>query len=329
MNKKRRDYKNCEILYVAQSDEEVFQTLAIEMERKNDPFFQFNKQVLLPKYGNGCVLSFCFDDVILSICRFKLTKDLIIHYNNDDDYTQLTFVVDGEKIISSTKFKNDILLESQDSYIANTNNFKGTVRISGLKPFKEIRIKLPSTFLNKHGITNELNFKKIVETDRTQPITNDLFSILINLESSRLNGISKKIFMEAKVLELLAIQMGNIDTICFNKYRTCMGSIKKVYAVERFIKENLSENYSVKNLSNEVGLNEKVLKIEFKRIFGVTMSEYAKKVKMEKSEVLLINTQLTIYEISDAIGYKNATHFSAAFKKYFGETPMQFRNKLK
>ncbi|MBI9040589.1 helix-turn-helix transcriptional regulator [Lutibacter sp.] len=328
MNKKRRDYKNCEILHVDQSDDEVFQTLAIEMERKNNSFFQFKKQVVQPKYGNGCISSFIFDEVRLIICRFKLTKDLVIHYNNDDDFIQLTYVVEGEKIISSSNFKNDILLESQDSYIANTHNFKGTIRICGAKTYKEIRIKLPSTFLLKHGITNQLNFKKIVETNRAQPISNDLFNILLNFESSRLNGISKKIFMEAKVLELLAIQMENYNIMSFNKYRICMGSIKKVYAVERLIKENLAKNYLVKNLSNEVGLNENVLKIEFKRIYGATMSEYSKKLKMEKAEVLLLNTQLSVYEISDAIGYKNATHFSAAFKKYFGETPMQFRNKL-
>jgi AraC-like DNA-binding protein len=47
---------------------------------------------------------------------------------------------------------------------------------------------------------------------------------------------------------------------------------------------------------------------------------------MELARQLLTRTDQLIYEVSEAVGYKNATHFSAAFKRHSGKTPKQFRN---
>ena len=49
---------------------------------------------------------------------------------------------------------------------------------------------------------------------------------------------------------------------------------------------------------------------------------------MKKAKELLKMTQLPIYEIAEEVGYKNATHFSAAFKRSYKESPKEYRNKL-
>lgn len=41
-----------------------------------------------------------------------------------------------------------------------------------------------------------------------------------------------------------------------------------------------------------------------------------------------MNTDLPIYEIAEQIGYKNATHFSAAFKRQEGTTPKKFKTNI-
>jgi len=49
---------------------------------------------------------------------------------------------------------------------------------------------------------------------------------------------------------------------------------------------------------------------------------------LSKAKNLLKNLQLPIYQIAEDVGYKNATHFSAAFKKQFGHTPKYFRSAI-
>jgi len=46
---------------------------------------------------------------------------------------------------------------------------------------------------------------------------------------------------------------------------------------------------------------------------------------MEYAKSLLVENDLSIAEIADKTGYKHATHFTTAFKKYFGFLP----NKIK
>ncbi|SNR77726.1 helix-turn-helix transcriptional regulator [Lutibacter flavus] len=329
MDKKRRDFVNCEVIDLSGAEIGINQVIAVQTNCDNDGKIVYSKHHVLPKYGCGCITNFQFDDLLISISRYKLVKDLIIKYDCDDDFTQLSFLLEGEKIISIRGVEEDIPIESHESYIANINKFKGYVRVSGVKAFKEIKIKLSKLFLLNHGFSNDFIFKKFSDKDLILPITNELFTVLTNLEDINLKGISRKIFMEAKVLELLAIQMENYKVKKPSDKIACTGKIiRKLYAVHHILKNNLDKNYSIKQLSQEVALNENLLKKEYKRVFGFSMNEFCKQEKMNKAKELLRSSQLPIYQIAEDTGYKNATHFSAAFKKYFGETPKQYREIL-
>ena len=50
--------------------------------------------------------------------------------------------------------------------------------------------------------------------------------------------------------------------------------------------------------------------------------------RMEKAKELLKNPRLKIYEISTAVGYENSRYFSSIFKKYTGQTPIDYRSSL-
>lgn len=74
------------------------------------------------------------------------------------------------------------------------------------------------------------------------------------------------------------------------------------------------------------GLNESTLRKEFKRIFGLSVGEFSRSQKIKHAKNLLRNTELSVYQIAEEIGYKNATHFTAAFKRLEGIAPLKFRN---
>ncbi|HEX5743118.1 MAG TPA: AraC family transcriptional regulator [Flavobacteriaceae bacterium] len=329
MVKKRRDFANCEFVELMGNATDLSQLIAIQTSYSDEEGVRYSKNHILPKYGSGCIINFQFSEIKLSISRFKLNRDLIVNYDCDADFTQLSFLLEGEKIISLNTNTNQILLENQESYMANLNQLKGSVRISSKKNFKEIKIRLSKLFLLKYSFPSDYNFKKISEKNLILPITNELFKILTNLEESSLKGLSRKIFMESKVLELLAIQIENYTNDELKK-KNAEGSktIKKIYKIQQILKDNLNQNYSIRFLSKKIGLNETVLKQEFIRLFGCSMSEYSKNEKMSKAKELLRCTQIPIYQIAEEIGYKNATHFSVAFKKYVGKLPKQYRNFL-
>ena len=326
MDKKRRDLVNCEILDLLKLKCNFTELIAVKTNSFKDERVIFNEYLVLPKYGQGTIINLEFDDIFLSISRFKLNNDLVIYDQGGANLIQLSFLIEGEKILYLKNQCKDLLYESQESYLANIKNEGGYVRISGKKSFKEIKIRFTDQFLKNHGFSNDFEFKKLSDTKLIIPITNELFKVLNDLEDKSLNGISRRLYLEAKILELLVIQIENYKS---NELNSLIGvkdkKIKKLYMVKELIKDNLYKNFSIRELSREVSLNENILKKEFKRVFGCSINKFSTDEKMERAKDLLKSTQLPIYQISEEIGYKNATHFSAAFKRYFNKTPKSFR----
>jgi len=63
----------------------------------------------------------------------------------------------------------------------------------------------------------------------------------------------------------------------------------------------------------------------FKQETGVTFSEYLKKVRIDASQRLLINTDKSVAEISELVGYVDTTFFHNTFRSIVGLTPLEYR----
>lgn len=78
-----------------------------------------------------------------------------------------------------------------------------------------------------------------------------------------------------------------------------------------------SEHISPDNLARATAMSKTKFKSKFKEILGTTAYQYYLNVKMEKAKSLLENCSIPITEL----GFKSVSHFSQAFKKYFGLSP--------
>lgn len=63
----------------------------------------------------------------------------------------------------------------------------------------------------------------------------------------------------------------------------------------------------------------------FKRLHGITLSDYIKKIRIAKAIQYLKATDQTIMEIASAVGIPNAAHFATLFQKKTGLTPSKYR----
>lgn len=67
----------------------------------------------------------------------------------------------------------------------------------------------------------------------------------------------------------------------------------------------------------------------FKKKTGINLKDYLTEKRMEKALYLLENTDLKIYEISEASGYMDYFYFTRVFRKYTGFTPSDWRENRK
>lgn len=80
------------------------------------------------------------------------------------------------------------------------------------------------------------------------------------------------------------------------------------------------------HLSKHFGINEFKLKNGFKVLFDTSPMRYLQYKRLEYSIFLLRETDRTIKNITDEIGYAHATNIATAFTKTFGNSPLHYRN---
>lgn len=83
---------------------------------------------------------------------------------------------------------------------------------------------------------------------------------------------------------------------------------------------------SLQSLADAMQINPVYLSRFFKEKTGVNFSDYITKRKMEAAASLLKETNNSVYQISELVGYSNDKNFSRAFKKYYGIPPAAYRH---
>lgn len=120
------------------------------------------------------------------------------------------------------------------------------------------------------------------------------------------------------------IQLRNLGNQC--KQRKINNRI--VREVLDYIENHYSEDISLFTAAEHVHMNHVYLSRLFKKELGETFLENLTKYRLQKACELLSNSDYKIYEISSMVGIFDAGYFSQVFKKYYGLTPSEYRDKL-
>ncbi len=93
----------------------------------------------------------------------------------------------------------------------------------------------------------------------------------------------------------------------------------------RYIAENFAEKLKLDDIAKHVGLSPGYLQKIFKKERNTSVIEYLLRYRVEQSCKLLIETEKSISDISDSIGFSDVKNFYYAFKKVIGMTPNEYR----
>lgn len=138
-------------------------------------------------------------------------------------------------------------------------------------------------------------------------------------------GFYKKMFLEAKVIELLLLQFEQF-AVDITPPVIKKQEVEKLYAVKEFMQENMARGISMSDLAAKFATNEFMLKKGFKELFGMTVFGFWNDIKMLEAKRMLLDQDLNVNEVAEAVGYQNARHFSTAFKTRFGITPGKLKS---
>lgn len=94
-----------------------------------------------------------------------------------------------------------------------------------------------------------------------------------------------------------------------------------------YIKLNYSEKISIKEIADQLYLSPNYLSELFKKHTGKTISEYLTDYRLEKACQLLDHAEYRVGDVSGMVGIHDGRYFSNMFKKKYGMTPTEYRNR--
>lgn len=103
--------------------------------------------------------------------------------------------------------------------------------------------------------------------------------------------------------------------------------LKKI--IETYVTENIFQDLSLAGMSEDLCISVSHLSRIFKSVMGMNCSEYLVRAKLKKAQELLTETEYTVKEIAEKLGYSSTAHFIRIFKEQFGMTPKQMQMKMK
>lgn len=100
--------------------------------------------------------------------------------------------------------------------------------------------------------------------------------------------------------------------------------------IQNEIDLNLSNiEFSLTYLAKQMSLSTSYLSTLFKTLYGTTFQHHMLTTRLDRAKILLLSTDMKIYEIATAVGFDDPNYFSATFKKKFAFSPNQFKEKAR
>lgn len=132
-------------------------------------------------------------------------------------------------------------------------------------------------------------------------------------------------YFKLKVIEIFLL-LSIISTTNHEKrssYRKQQVDIVK--AVNEYISTQFMKRITIDSLSDQFDIPTSTLKRCFKGVYGTTIHHYLKECRINAAKRLLQESDQSILEIANTVGYENGSKFTSAFKEATGVTPSAYR----
>ena len=103
--------------------------------------------------------------------------------------------------------------------------------------------------------------------------------------------------------------------------------LARYHRISKYIYNNYNNNITLQEIAKKEFLSPHYLSHEIKYATGYSFTDLINLTRIEESIKLLLDSDMSISEISDEIGFSHVRYFNKNFKYYYGCTPLQYRKK--
>ncbi|WP_186763904.1 helix-turn-helix domain-containing protein [Planomicrobium sp. CPCC 101079] len=281
---------------------------------------QSNVQNLLP-FTNSVAISQSFEDLA---CLQTIANDVLalMQYRSVFGNNQILLQDSSEILMIKTELKNAGKLQQSIQQI-----------IQALERMNETELK------KQLGLfTDELHSLRLSsETEFfLQSLSIQLINYVIKCTPRVNNDLldvhdTANLLRKTKNMEELRLELESWVLAVYQKLS--VANKEKVHnetkVAKEWILENLKDNITIEKIAGHVYMNPTYFCECFKSETGETVLDFVTRSRINRARELILTTNLKVYEISEEVGYTDTKYFSKLFRKYYGDLPSKYREKLK
>lgn len=159
--------------------------------------------------------------------------------------------------------------------------------------------------------------------DEIESILSLLFNDVLQRQSDYRSTVKAKLYLLFMELFRSAVKRGRVKESAASREE------HSARVIASYINDNILYGVAPEDLSKEFALCERQLSRLFERNYNISLSKYILMKKMEKAKELLEETEKSLSEISELLGYADAYTFGKAFKRHEGMSPGKFRSSIR
>jgi len=167
------------------------------------------------------------------------------------------------------------------------------------------------------------------------------FSILDQFESMEITSCLRNILREMEqkntgyedicqaYMEILMIRLMRIIDLSIQTESRLTAQNHQCAAIRRYIDLHFKEPLTLDLLAEECHMNKYYLAHTFKREYGISPINYMINKRLEESKYLLAETDLSMSQIAQLLGFSSPSYFSQVFRRTQSISPMEYRQNTK
>lgn len=187
---------------------------------------------------------------------------------------------------------------------------------------------------------NELDFKKVsgildgfseyrCRPEYTDELKDFFYSclVVINRYSKKLNH---EFISQVDIHDYVAYSDVSSLIECMKKEITYFDEtgFGKMDEIENYILKNYDKEITLKSIADRFCFEYSYFSKKFLKKTGKTFKQYLTDIRLEKAYNLIVNTNSSMMEISEKVGYKNYNNFSRSFIQKYGKKPVEIRKEV-
>ena len=254
-------------------------------------------------------------------------KEYPLHWHNS---VEILYVLKGMISISIDTDSYDIF--EDEVQIINVNE---SHRIYSNEDNKVLIFHIDSSFLEKYyQDINNIFFYTNTSNDISQKgeeytIFKTFLAEILCETVQRQEDYDEEI--ESIVIKLLFHMINNFHYLISGEgdLKDNQEQFDRYHRISKYIFNNYNSNITLQNIAKKEFLSPDYLSHEFKNATGYNFTDLLNLTRVEEGIKLLLDTDMSLTEISEEVGFSHTRYFNKHFKNYYGLTPLQFRRKNK